>query len=65
MYVCIFTRLNFLEVTRIMVLFMLFTHTNTFLVEGISLIGYAYMTVSEPFLDPNGRKFRFLRAKNT
>ena len=44
MYVCIFTRLNFLEVTRIMVLFMLFTHTNTFIVEGISLIGYASAT---------------------
>jgi hypothetical protein len=44
MYVCIFIRLTYLQVTRNMVLFMLFTHTTTFIVDGISLIGYAYMT---------------------
>ena len=40
MYVCIFIRLYFLQVTRNMVLFLLFTHTITSTVVGISLTGY-------------------------
>ena len=37
-YFCNFIRLIYLQVTRNMVLFLLFNHTHTSVVEGISLI---------------------------
>ena len=45
MHVCIFIRLIYLQVTRNMVLFLLFTHINPSTLVGISLIGYASVSV--------------------
>jgi hypothetical protein len=46
MYTCILTRLNYLQVTRNMVLFLLSTHLHTSIANNISLIGYATATAT-------------------
>ena len=46
MYVCIFTRLIYLQVTRNMELLLLFTHTITSTVVGISLTGCIQPTIA-------------------
>ena len=47
-YSCNFIRLIYLQVTRNMVMFLLFSHTHMSILEGISLISYTLTTVMDP-----------------